>query len=69
MITKLTIEHIDNKEIILTEEALRIHSEAIVVDGHNDLPFKIRKKESSALETLDLIINQPEFQTDIPILR
>jgi membrane dipeptidase len=53
-------------DIILTEEALRIHRTAIVVDGHNDLPFKIRIKGPSALETLDLMTNQPEFQTDIP---
>jgi membrane dipeptidase len=53
-------------DIILTEEALRIHRTGIVVDGHNDLPFKIRIKGPSALETLDLMTNQPEFQTDIP---
>ena len=60
------MEQIDTKDIILTEEALRIHRAAIVVDGHNDLPFKIRIKGPSALETLDLMTNQPEFQTDIP---
>jgi membrane dipeptidase len=62
------MEHIDTNEIELTEEALRIHRSAIVVDGHNDLPFKIRTKEPSALETLDLMKNQPDFQTDIPRL-
>jgi membrane dipeptidase len=60
------MEQIDTKNIILTEEALRIHRTAIVVDGHNDLPFKIRLKGPSALEKLDLMTNQPEFQTDIP---
>jgi membrane dipeptidase len=59
------MEQIDTKNIILTEEALRIHRAAIVVDGHNDLPYKIRIKGPSALETLDLMTNQPEFQTDI----
>lgn len=54
------------KDIVLTEEALRIHRSAIVADGHNDLPYKIRLKGPSALETLDLMTNQPEFQTDIP---
>ena len=57
---------VDTKDIVLTEEALRIHRSAIVVDGHNDLPYKIRLKGPSALETLDLMTNQPEFQTDIP---
>jgi len=59
---------VDKKDIVLTEEALRIHRAAIVVDGHNDLPYKIRLKGPSALETLDLMTNQPEFQTDIPRL-
>jgi membrane dipeptidase len=59
------MEQIDTKVIILTEEALRIHRTAIVVDGHNDLPFKIRIKGPSAIESLDLMTNQPEFQTDI----
>jgi membrane dipeptidase len=58
----------DNKDIVLTEEALRIHRSAIVVDGHNDLPYKIRLKGPSALETLDLMTYQPEFHTDIPRL-
>ena len=62
------MEQIDAKVIILTEEALRIHRTAIVVDGHNDLPFKIRIKGPSAIESLDLMTNQPEFQTDIPRL-
>jgi membrane dipeptidase len=61
----LTFKH---KDIILTKEALRIHRAAIVVDGHNDLPCKIRLKGPTALETLDLMANQTEFQTDIPRL-
>jgi membrane dipeptidase len=56
----------DNKDIVLTAEAIQIHRSAIVVDGHNDLPYKIRLKGPSALETIDLRSNQPEFQTDIP---
>jgi membrane dipeptidase len=62
------MEQIDTKDIILTEEALRIHRAAIVVDGHNDLPFKLRTKGPSASETLDLMTNKPEFHTDIPRL-
>jgi membrane dipeptidase len=55
-------------DIILTEEALRIHRAAILVDGHNDLPYKIRIKGPSALETMDLMKNHSEYQTDIPRL-
>jgi membrane dipeptidase len=58
----------DGKEIILTEEALRIHRTAIVVDGHNDLPYRIRSKGLSSLGGLDLMSRQPDFHTDIPRL-
>ena len=30
--------------VTLTEEAKRIHAEAIVIDGHNDLPWKMREQ-------------------------
>ena len=40
-----------------------------MVDGHNDLPFRIRLKGPSALESLDLNAHQPDFQTDIPRLK
>src|SRR5947209_2557530 len=30
--------------VVLTEEALKIHHEALVVDGHNDLPWQYRRK-------------------------
>jgi membrane dipeptidase len=57
-----------DKEIVLTEEALRIHRAAILVDGHNDLPYRIRSKGLSSLEGLDLASYQHDFQTDIPRL-
>jgi microsomal dipeptidase-like Zn-dependent dipeptidase len=59
---------VDVKDIKLTDGALRIHRSALVVDGHNDLLCKIRLKGPSTLETVDLMTNQPEFQTDIPRL-
>lgn len=60
--------YINKKEIVLTEDAVRIHNSSIVVDGHNDLVCKIRLKEPSAPDSVDLMTNQPEFQTDIPRL-
>ncbi len=62
------LEILKVKDIILTEEALQIHRSAILIDGHNDLPSRIRKKGGS-LEEIDLMQNQPEFQTDIPRMR
>jgi membrane dipeptidase len=52
----------------LTEEALRVHRSAIIIDGHNDLPDKIRGKADSSFDKLDISQPQPELQTDIPRL-
>jgi membrane dipeptidase len=57
-----------SKGIVLSEKALRIHRAAIVVDGHNDLPYHMRAKGLSSLEGIDLASPQPEFHTDIPRL-
>ena len=56
-------------EVKLTEEAKRIHSEAIVVDGHNDLPYRFREKKDRGLDHYDLAKGVPDFHTDIPRLR
>ncbi len=53
----------------ITPEALRVHRSAIVFDGHNDLPLKIRTEGSSSFEQLDIARPQPELHTDIPRLR
>src|SRR5262249_28585562 len=52
-----------------TEEALRIHREAILVDGHNDLPYVLRKKGDLSFARVDLNQRQKDFHTDIPRLR
>ena len=38
----------------LTEEALRIHREALLIDGHNDLPWQFREKEDLSFRKIDL---------------
>jgi membrane dipeptidase len=53
----------------ISEEAWRIHRSAIVVDGHNDLPWAMREKAAYSLEKKDLSKPQAEFDTDIPRLR
>ena len=30
------------RDVILTAEAIAIHREALLVDGHNDLPYALR---------------------------
>jgi len=53
----------------LTDEALRIHREALVIDGHNDLPWQMREKASGFFKRLDISKPQPGLHTDIPRLR
>jgi membrane dipeptidase len=54
--------------IVVTDEAIRIHKAAPVFDGHNDLPWALRKS-GSAVGKIDLRKNQLDFHTDIPRLR
>jgi membrane dipeptidase len=53
----------------LTEEALRIHREALVIDGHNDLPWQFRKRASLSFSKLDISRPQKGVHTDLPRLR
>jgi len=55
--------------IELTEEAMRIHRAGLLIDGHNDLPWRIREKGGSSFDTLDISRRQESLQTDIPRLR
>jgi membrane dipeptidase len=53
----------------LSEEASRIHREAIVIDGHNDLPWQFRAKKDLSFRTIDIARPQKDLHTDIPRLR
>src|SRR5438552_2546333 len=44
----------ERKPVKLTEEALRIHREAIVIDGHNDLHWMLGEKADGSFKRLDL---------------
>lgn len=55
--------------VVLTDAARKLHAEALVIDGHNDLPFRYRMKNDLALKVHDLRQPQKEFHTDIPRLR
>lgn len=56
-------------EVKLSEEALSIHRDAILIDGHNDLPWKYREKNDRGLSRIDITKPVPELHTDIPRLR
>jgi membrane dipeptidase len=56
-------------DVVLTDEALRIHRDAIVIDGHNDLPWQYREKKDLSFASIDIAKPQPRLHTDIPRLR
>jgi membrane dipeptidase len=53
----------------LTDEALKIHHDAILIDGHNDLPWQYRKRDDFAFRVFDIARPQPLLHTDIPRLK
>ncbi len=55
----------------LTDEALALHKEALVFDGHNDLPWQFREKAGLSFTRLDIARDQKAqgLHTDIPRLR
>jgi membrane dipeptidase len=57
------------KDVVLTDKALAVHNEALLVDGHNDLPWELRKKDGPSFRSIDLTKPQPRFHTDIARLK
>jgi membrane dipeptidase len=53
----------------LTDEALRIHREALLIDGHNDLPWQYRLRTDLSFQNLDISRPQKAIHTDIPRLK
>ena len=46
-------------------DALALHRDALVVDGHNDLPWRIREEGGLDLEGVELDRADPRFHTDL----
>jgi membrane dipeptidase len=59
----------DKLPVVLSDEARRIHESSLVIDGHNDMPWEIRKQAGGNFDKLDIAQLQPTLQTDIPKLR
>lgn len=53
----------------LIEQALQLHRESPLIDGHNDIPWKYRERVNRDLSKMDLRQRQPELHTDIQRLR
>lgn len=59
----------DRSPVVLTDRARELHSQSLLIDGHNDMPWEIRDQGSSSFDKLDISKPQPTLQTDIPRLR
>lgn len=55
--------------VVLTDAARQLHRSAILIDGHNDLPWQLRTKGDSGFDKFDVAKSQPQLDTDIPRLR
>ena len=55
--------------VVLTDAGLAVHRSALLIDGHNDLPWQLRTKGDSGFDKLDVAQPQPTLDTDIPRLR
>ncbi len=51
------------------ERAKSLHAKVPLIDGHNDLPWQIRRKANRDVWSIDIDQPQPDFHTDIPRLR
>lgn len=57
------------KDIVLSDEARAIHRDALLIDGHNDLPWELREKDGPSFRDVDISKPQPKRHTDIPRLK
>jgi membrane dipeptidase len=55
--------------VVVTDQARALHARSLVIDGHNDMPWEIRKQSGSNFSKLDISQPQKTLQTDIPRLR
>jgi membrane dipeptidase len=53
----------------ISEQARNVHAAAMLFDGHNDLPWRLRTEGDMALTKFDLSRRLDSGQTDIPRLR
>jgi membrane dipeptidase len=53
----------------LTDEAIKLHRECLLIDGHNDLPWQYRKADDFSFRIIDIAKPQPKLHTDIHRLR
>lgn len=54
--------------VVVSDQARQLHMRGLLMDGHNDLPWTMRKKADSNFDKVD-IAGSTEFHTDIPRLK
>ncbi len=57
------------EDAALARRARAIHRSAILIDGHNDLPWVIRARGNSSFDEMDISVRITDTHTDIPRLR
>ncbi|MGL4549870.1 MAG: dipeptidase [Gemmataceae bacterium] len=57
------------KPVVVTDEARKVHAAALLVDGHNDLPWMFRKSKDMDFRVIDLRKHQKDLHTDLPRLK
>jgi microsomal dipeptidase-like Zn-dependent dipeptidase/beta-lactamase class A len=55
--------------VVVSQQARRLHSASLLVDGHNDLPWRMRTLGTTSFSQVDIARLQPQLHTDIPRLR
>jgi membrane dipeptidase len=55
--------------LAITPEAATLHRSLLLIDGHNDLPWKVRTDFQGDWRRVDISQLQPKLQTDIPKLK
>jgi membrane dipeptidase len=59
----------ERKPVVLSDRAARVHQAGVLFDGHNDLPWEMRKNGHASFNQYDIARPQPQAHTDIPRLR
>ena len=52
----------------LLDHARKLHQQTPLIDGHNDLPWRLRQEVQRALSKMDISAHQKTLHTDIPRL-
>jgi membrane dipeptidase len=55
--------------VVVSAKAREIHDSALLIDGHNDLPWELRETGDPGFRTVDLNKPQKHFHTDIARLK